>query len=61
MVIGTEGERWVVNDPNGEADLVNGGYTPDTNGHGERYSFKNFGPRWEADGPGTGWYMEIRK
>lgn len=61
VIIGTEGEKWVVNDPAGQADLVKGGYTHDPNGHGERYSFKNFGKRWEVDGPGTGWYLEVRR
>lgn len=61
VVIGWEGENWIHNDPNGEANLVGGGYTPNTNGHGQRYSFKNWNPRWECDGPGTGWYMKIVK
>jgi len=45
------------NDPNGEADLVAGGYTANTNGAGQHYSWKNWQPRWEADGPGTGWLL----
>ena len=59
VVIGVDGDRWVVNDPNGEADLVNGGYTANMNGHGQRYSFTNFNRRWEVDGPGTGWYLAV--
>ena len=43
--------------PNGEADLVPGGYTSNTNGAGQHYSWKNWLPRWEADGPGTGWLL----
>jgi hypothetical protein len=59
VVIGTDGDNWIHNDPNGEANLVGGGYTANTNGHGKRYSFQNWNPRWECDGPGTGWYMLI--
>ena len=47
---------WVHNDPNGEADLVNGGYTPNTNGAGKLYSRKNWNPRWMVGGSG-GWYL----
>lgn len=61
VVIGYEANAWIHNDPNGQADLVKGGYTPDTNGHGERYSFQNWNLRWECDGASTGWYMRIVK
>lgn len=54
-IIGTEGkEAVVVNDPFGEIDLVAGGYL-NSKGAGLVYSRKNFGPRWMADGPNTGW------
>lgn len=61
VVIGYEGNAWIHNDPNGQANLVGGGYTADMNGHGERYSFQNWNPRWECDGSSTGWYMKIVK
>jgi hypothetical protein len=41
----------------GEADLVAGGYTANTNGAGQHYSWKNWQPRWEADGKSTGWLL----
>ena len=44
-------------DPEGEADLVNGGYTSNRNGGGVRYSRKNWGARWLADGPRSGWAL----
>ena len=50
---------WYVNDPYGDCDLVNGGYPGSTNGDNLHYSFKNWNPRWEVDGPGTGWYVDI--
>jgi hypothetical protein len=57
VVIGFTEEVAIHNDPNGEADLVAGGYTANTNGAGQHYSWKNWQPRWEADGKGTGWLL----
>lgn len=61
-VIGLEGESAVVNDPYGEADLVGGGYVDTwiTAGQSVRYSRKNWGRRWEVEGPGTGWAIIAR-
>jgi len=57
VVIGFTEAAAIHNDPNGEADLVHGGYTANTNGAGQHYSWKNWLPRWQADGPGTGWLL----
>jgi hypothetical protein len=57
VVIGFTETVAIHNDPNGEADLVHGGYTANTNGAGQHYSWKNWLPRWQADGPGTGWLL----
>ena len=57
VVIGFTEVVAIHNDPNGEADLVAGGYTANTNGAGQHYSWKNWQPRWEADGLGTGWLL----
>ena len=51
---------YVVNDPYGEMDLVNGGYQ-NSNGSHLLYFKKNLGPRWLVEGPGTGWYIEAIK
>ena len=59
VVIGYGSDFWVQNDPNGEASLVGGGYTPSTNGAGVRYSRKNWDPRWRVNG-GGGWYLTCR-
>ena len=59
VVGGYTDSTWIVFDPYGEADLVNGGYTANTNGDGLSYSFKNFNPRWMVEGSGSGWMMEI--
>lgn len=47
-------------DPNGDPDLVNGGYLPSKNGAGLRFSRRNWGPRWLADGPASGWAIVFR-
>jgi GH24 family phage-related lysozyme (muramidase) len=53
----------LMHDPNGEADLVNGGYvsTAIGSGQGLRYSERNWGRRWMVEGTGTGWWIEINK
>lgn len=60
VVIGYTDKAWVMNDPNGEASLSAGGYTNNTDGSNQSYSFKNFNPRWIVEGEGSGWYMDIR-
>jgi hypothetical protein len=47
--------QYIVHDPYGELDLVNGGYYGSTNGASMRYSYANFNKRWMAEGMGTGW------
>ena len=61
--IGFTADAFVHNDPNGEADLVNGGYvsTSAAKGKGVKYSKKNWLPRWECDGSGTGWAIIVSK
>ncbi len=48
---------WHVHDPYGELDLVNGGWARQEGGAGrdQRYSFKNFNPRWDAGGEQWTW------
>lgn len=58
-LIGATETHWIMNDPNGEAQLVTGGYTPNTNGAGLAYSKKNWNPRWMPGGSG-GWYLTAR-
>jgi hypothetical protein len=48
------GPGLVVHDPWGEIDLVNGGFL-NKNGKRLTYGFRNLGPRWMVEGPGTGW------
>jgi GH24 family phage-related lysozyme (muramidase) len=60
VVTGFNPSHWIVNDPNGEADLVNGGYTSNTNGKNQRYSRTAFNRRWMPDGINTGWALLIQ-
>lgn len=48
------GTGYFVNDPYGDLDLVNGGYTP-ARAAGLVYSRENLGRRWMIEGPGSGW------
>lgn len=59
VVIGTSPEGVTMNDPNGEADLVNGGYTANRNGARLLYSWRNWEPRWRAGGEG-GWMLTCK-
>jgi len=54
-----QAQQWIHNDPNGEANLVNGGYVSNDLGLGAyvRYSYKNFDPRWTVANPADGWVM----
>jgi len=54
---GFDAYAWNVMDPFGELDLINGGWlrSGGTSGRSLRYSYRNFNPRWEAEGAGTGW------
>lgn len=59
VVIGSTDGAFIHNDPNGEADLINGGYINHAKGAGIAYSRKNWLRRWEADGANTGWAMLV--
>jgi predicted chitinase len=54
IVVGFTPTHLIVHDPFGEADLANG-TTLGGAARFARYSYKNFGPRWMVEGPGTGW------
>lgn len=56
-VYGYDSSAWIVNDPYGELDLVNGGWASQAPGagKGQRYSFRNLNRRWLPDGEASGW------
>lgn len=53
--------QYIIHDPYGELDLVNGGYYGSTNGASQRYSYANFNKRWMVEGIGTGWGIIANK
>ena len=63
LVVGrkADGNAYYFMDPYGEADVVNGGYTFNKDGRYIIYSKKNWGPRWEVEGKGTGWGVIFKK
>lgn len=62
LAVGYTEHHIICHDPYGELDNVNGGYAKIGQGGKEvRYSWKNWLPRWEVDGPSTGWYLTFRK
>ena len=60
VVIGFDPGYWILNDPNGEADLINGGYENHTKGAGVKYSRQRFDRRWMVDGAATGWAILVK-
>lgn len=61
VVIGYDPQAFTFNDPNGEANLLAGGYvnTGPSAGRAVRYSRKNWLPRWRVGGTG-GWYFDVK-
>lgn len=61
LCIGVEQTVGVFHDPYGELDVVNGGYSKvGSGGKAVAYTWRNWLPRWEADGSGTGWHVTFR-
>ena len=61
--IGYTPTAFVFNDPNGEGDMVNGGYVnhDPSRGKAVQYSRQNWLRRWECDGKNTGWALLVAK
>ena len=60
-LIGYDETHFIVNDPAGDLDLVNGGYHNWNSGAGLRYSKKNLLKRWNIANPHDGWLMDLRQ
>lgn len=60
VVVGYTPTHFIHNDPNGTANLVNGGYESSKGGANVAYSRKNWLPRWLIEGPESGWLLKIR-
>jgi hypothetical protein len=59
VISGYTQDHWIHEDPNGVADMVNGGYTANWDGHKVKYTRRNFNPRWLVGGEGDGWWMQV--
>jgi len=59
VIVGYTPTHWIQNDPNGEASLVQGGYTPNLSGYRQAYSRRNWNPRWMVAGTG-GWMLTCK-
>lgn len=55
VIKGFTQNQFIFNDPNGEADVLRGGYVNKYLGAGIRYSCGNWLPRWLVNGPASGW------
>lgn len=60
IVIGKEGDSYIVNDPWGEIDNASGTYIS-TNGAKLKYSKNLLKARWTVEGDGTGWGIVAQK
>jgi hypothetical protein len=61
VAIGFTRKAFIFNDPNGEADMVSGGYVNHTNGKGISYSRQNWLRRWLPEGPACGWAILVQR
>lgn len=59
VVTGFTPDTFLHNDPNGEADIVKGGYASHLGGKSVVYSRKNWMPRWRVNGTG-GWAIKVK-
>jgi hypothetical protein len=60
VVIGFTKTCIIHNDPNGEADMVNGGYVKLSGGKGVYYTRQNWLRRWLVEGPASGWAILVQ-
>ena len=51
--------RWVMQDPRGKPDLIQGGHSSPAGGEQIEVRQSEFSPRWEVDGVGTGWVILV--
>ena len=61
VVIGYTPTAFIHNDPNGEANLVAGGYANTTKGKGVTYSRANWIKRWLVESPNSGWALLVSR
>ena len=59
VIIGEMADCWLHNDPWGSANLTDGGFVSEV-GAGRFYNKSLWNPRWEVEGEGSGWMIDIR-
>ena len=59
LVIGYTDTHVIVHDPFGELDVVRGGYFPGRSGKNQKYTWRNWTPRWDLGG--EQWMMTFRR
>lgn len=59
VCIGSNSTHLLLHDPFGEPDLVRGGHLPGRSGSSVLCTWGNFRPRWEVEGPGTGYCFTV--
>lgn len=57
VIVGLDGSHFFMHDPAGEPLLMSGGHVRASCGKSVRCSWLNFLPRWEMEGPRSGWYL----
>jgi len=61
VIVGvTDRDHFLMHDPNGEPLLQSGGHIRGSRGSYVVCSWANFLPRWEVEGPATGWYISAQ-
>lgn len=61
VIVGCEGDsRLLLHDPAGDPLLLTGGHHSGRSGAFVPVSVRNWSPRWEVEGPGTGWLVTVR-
>lgn len=60
VIVGYDATGFFINDPNGNCDLVEGGYDSHDDGAGLHYSYRNWVPRWRPQDTG-GWLLTCRR
>lgn len=62
VVVGLDGQNhFRMHDPAGEPLLSTGGHRSASSGAAVLCSWAGFLPRWEVEGPATGWFLTCRK
>lgn len=59
VCIGIQRDTLTIHDPQGEPDLIFGGHISGRTGKAVLCTRRNFGRRWMAEGPGSGWYLTV--